>query len=137
MDVDEGQSVQVSFCLLICTFQLESSSATAVLGRFLHSLNKYCLETHGLNFDICDYSDYNFHQVLSYTLRYDAVELSFMFCCFLTAELFCSKCRYGVVLGRKQIMLCMSSSSHPTLLLVFCQCQVCLVAMLCCDSEPL
>ncbi|DBB00916.1 hypothetical protein WJX77_002112 [Trebouxia sp. C0004] len=34
-----------------------------VLGRFLHSLNKYCLETHGLNFDIPDYSDYNFHKI--------------------------------------------------------------------------
>ena len=35
-----------------------------MLGRFLHSLNKYCLETHGLNFGISDYSDYNFHKVL-------------------------------------------------------------------------
>ena len=35
----------------------------AVLGRFLHSLNKYCTDTHGLSFDICDYSDYNFHKV--------------------------------------------------------------------------
>ncbi|KAL3162241.1 hypothetical protein ABBQ32_009940 [Trebouxia sp. C0010 RCD-2024] len=34
-----------------------------VLGRFLHSLNKYCSDTHGLDFDICDYSDYNFHKI--------------------------------------------------------------------------
>lgn len=34
-----------------------------VLGRFLHSLNRYCHDTHGLNFDICDYSDYNFHKI--------------------------------------------------------------------------
>ena len=40
----------------------------AVLGRFLHSLNKYCLDTHGFNFDICDYSDYNFHKVRQLTL---------------------------------------------------------------------
>ncbi len=46
-----------------------------MLGRFLHSLNKYCLETHGLNFDISDYSDYNFHKVLLRAL----IPLSCMF----------------------------------------------------------
>ncbi len=32
----------------------------AVLGRFLHSLNKFALEEYGLEFDICDYDVYEF-----------------------------------------------------------------------------
>lgn len=38
-------------------------TSPAVLGRFLHSLNKYCLEEFGSHFDISDYSEYNFAQV--------------------------------------------------------------------------
>lgn len=35
----------------------------AVLGRFLHSLNKFCEEEYGLLFDIPDYSVYEFAKV--------------------------------------------------------------------------
>lgn len=34
-----------------------------VLGRFLHSLNKFCHEEYGLEFDISDYSVYEFAKV--------------------------------------------------------------------------
>ena len=73
VDVDEGDgpyclwtsTSAVTSHMLCCHIPLLSLSTSAVLGRFLHSLNKYCLDTHGLNFDICDYSDYNFHKVAS------------------------------------------------------------------------
>lgn len=35
----------------------------AVLGRFLHSLNKFCLDTYGEEFDIPDYHVYDFAKV--------------------------------------------------------------------------
>ena len=35
----------------------------AVLGRFLHSLNKFAHEEYGLKFDICDYDVYEFAKV--------------------------------------------------------------------------
>ncbi len=35
----------------------------AVLGRFLHSLNKFCHEEYGLLYDIPDYSVYEFAKV--------------------------------------------------------------------------
>lgn len=35
----------------------------AVLGRFLHSLNKFAHEEYGLEFDICDYDVYEFAKV--------------------------------------------------------------------------
>ena len=34
-----------------------------MLGRFLHSLNKFCEEEYGLLFDIPDYSVYEFAKV--------------------------------------------------------------------------
>ena len=34
-----------------------------VLGRFLHSLNKFAHEEYGLEFDICDYDVYEFAKV--------------------------------------------------------------------------
>ena len=36
---------------------------SAVLGRFLHSLNKFVLEEYGLDYDICDYQQYDFASV--------------------------------------------------------------------------
>lgn len=62
VDVDEGAVVWLAPIHLAKGCE-RSISVSAVLGRFLHSLNKYCSDTHGLNFDICDYSDYNFHKV--------------------------------------------------------------------------
>ena len=41
----------------------------AVLGRFLHSLNKFVLEEYNLEYDICDYKQYDFASVSSYSLR--------------------------------------------------------------------
>ena len=38
-------------------------SCHAVLGRFLHSLNKFAHEEYGLEFDICDYEVYEFAKV--------------------------------------------------------------------------
>lgn len=64
VDVDEG-TVTMCLPLLYLVIQFLIPPWPAVLGRFLHSLNKYCLESHGLKFDICDYSDYNFHKVSS------------------------------------------------------------------------
>lgn len=36
---------------------------TAVLGRFLHSLNQFCLEEHGLRYQVSDYFLYDFAKV--------------------------------------------------------------------------
>ena len=44
-------------------------SEHAVLGRFLHSLNKFCEEEYGLLFDIPDYSVYEFAKVAFLVLR--------------------------------------------------------------------
>lgn len=38
-------------------------SAGAVLGRFLHSLNKFVMEEYSLEYDICDYKQYDFASV--------------------------------------------------------------------------
>ncbi len=40
-----------------------------MLGRFLHSLNKFCEEEYGLLFDIPDYSVYEFAKVALLDLR--------------------------------------------------------------------
>lgn len=36
------------------------SAPTTVLGRFLHSLNKFCLEEYGMQYDVSDYHCYDF-----------------------------------------------------------------------------
>ena len=63
VDVDEGRHPLSSSKFAFRYTLKVSLSAAAVLGRFLHSLNRYCLETHGFDYDISDYSQYNFHQV--------------------------------------------------------------------------
>eukprot|EP00891_Asterochloris_glomerata_P006050 jgi/Astpho2/6050/Aster-04003 len=35
----------------------------AVLGRFLHSLNRFCLDQYGMEYDVGDYEEYNFAKV--------------------------------------------------------------------------
>ena len=35
----------------------------AVLGRFLHSLNQFCREAYGMDFDVHDYHVYDFAKV--------------------------------------------------------------------------
>jgi len=35
----------------------------AVLGRFLHSLNQFCREAYGMDFNVCDYHVYDFAKV--------------------------------------------------------------------------
>ena len=45
------------------------SLTCAVLGRFLHSLNEYCEEEHGLHYDISDYDEYDFHKVTTLLVR--------------------------------------------------------------------
>ena len=39
----------------------------AVLGRFLHSLNRFCLDQYGMEYDVGDYEEYNFAKVGSET----------------------------------------------------------------------
>ena len=80
VDVDEGVKAShpvfehaslSSLMLLECinchretAFQTHQVSLLcAVLGRFLHSLNKFCEEEYGLHFDIPDYSVYEFAKV--------------------------------------------------------------------------
>ena len=46
-----------------------------MLGRFLHSLNKFCKEEYGLHFDIPDYSVYEFAKVCA------AIVLCAVLCC--------------------------------------------------------
>ena len=63
VDVDEGAGpAHMSFAA-----GRRSLRATvlchAVLGRFLHSLNKFAHEEYGLEFDICDYEVYEFAKV--------------------------------------------------------------------------
>lgn len=69
VDVDEG-ATSGYLKVLVQPLQMTNWSLTcAVLGRFLHSLNEYCEEEHGLHYNISDYDEYNFHKVNSLLLR--------------------------------------------------------------------
>lgn len=42
---------------------LSVSRAYAVLGRFVHTLNKFCLDEYGMEYSVSDYSVYEFAKV--------------------------------------------------------------------------
>ena len=67
VDVDEGVVALVELTSVPRQGEVvrgdSMMSCHAVLGRFLHSLNKFAHEEYGLEFDICDYEVYEFAKV--------------------------------------------------------------------------
>lgn len=72
VDVDEGERgtetetgmvVSYSGSLNFVVRAPAHAGLRAVLGRFLHSLNKFCLDEYGLEYDVSDYHVYDFAKV--------------------------------------------------------------------------
>ena len=69
--------------------QYNCYSVSAVLGRFLHSLNKFCHEEYGALYDIPDYSVYEFAKVRGMLLAspvYLVLRTSFTYELFLASD---------------------------------------------------
>ena len=69
----------------------------AVLGRFLLSLNKYCLEEYGLEYEISHYREYDFAKVSR--ARQEAVLLT-------------PRHRGSLAMSQAQLLLCRSGVAH-------------------------
>ena len=91
----------------------------AVLGRFLHSLNKFCEEEYGLHFDIPDYSVYEFAKVGNLghfnDFQCNARTHSVIWCTTFSTKSLRSPvswCRSGIALLMSPITESTTSSSH-------------------------